>query len=67
MSPAYIERECVTWCYCEREIEVFKVNRNYGEFVERLIGERSNNNNEYIPCIKAEIAAILDLSLIHIW
>ena len=66
--PAYIERENVAWCdreryfksgrYCERElcdnweIELYRVCRNYEELIERLGGERSENNN---------------LSLIHIF
>ena len=40
----------------EREIEIFKVNRNYEEFVERLGGKRSNNNNKYLPHSETEIA-----------
>ena len=67
VSPAYIERESVAWCYSERyiererycerkrEVEIFKVNRNYEEFVERLGGERSNNNNKYLPYSETEI------------
>ena len=64
MSPAhfesdrYIERER----YCKerererkREIEIFKVSRNYEEFVERLGGERSNNNNKYLPYSETEV------------
>ena len=38
----------------EREIEIFKVNRNYEEFIERLGGERSDNNNKYLPYIETE-------------
>ena len=64
VSPAYVEGEKYIereW-YCERksEIEVFKVNRNYEEFIERLDGERSNNNNEYLPYSETEIATIVD-------
>ena len=33
-----------------------QVKRNYEEFVERLGGERSNNNNEYLPYSETEIA-----------
>ena len=44
----------------KREIEIFKVKRNYREFVERLGVEMVDNNNEYVPCIKAEMAAIVD-------
>ena len=42
MSPAGIERENVAWCdrerYYERnrEIVIFKINRMYEEFMERL-------------------------------
>ena len=39
----------------KREKEIFKVKRNYEEFVERLGGERSNNNNEYLPCNETEV------------
>ena len=58
VSPAYIERECVAWCCCERYferkrgIEIFKVNRNYEEFMERLGVEMMYNYNEYLPWIK---------------
>ena len=36
-------------------MEIFKVKRNYEEFVERLGRERSNNN-EYLPYSEIEIA-----------
>ena len=70
-SPAYIERESVTWCYGEgyfeserycdererkREIEIFKVNRNYKEFVERLGVEMIDNKSKYLPWVEADIA-----------
>ena len=48
----------------EREREIFKVKRNYEDFIERLGIERNNNNNEYLPYSETEIA--VDLSLIHI-
>ena len=63
-------RESVTWCYGERylerelcvdrEIKLFKVNRNYEEFVERLDVERAGNYIEYSPCIETEVVAEVD-------
>ena len=47
--------------YCERELcdnwemELYRVNGNYEEFVERLGGERSENNSKYLPCIETEV------------
>ena len=57
VSPACLERECVVWydgekCFereRKRELEIFKVKRNYEEFVERLELERNNKKNEYLP------------------
>ena len=56
------DRETVIWCYgerclerelcVEREIEIFKVNRNYGEFVERLRVEMVYNYNEFYLALK---------------
>ena len=70
-SPAYIKRESVTWCYGGRdlerelcvnwEIKLYKVNRNYREFVERLGIERVDNYSEYVPCIEADIEAVDDV------
>ena len=58
----YFERElCV-----DGEIELFKVGRNYKELVERLGIERVENDVEILPCVEADIAAVDDLSLIHI-
>ena len=73
-SERYIEREKCCWeryyyerCfkserYCERkgEVEIFKICRNYEEFIERLGGERSENNSKYLPGIEADIAAVGD-------
>ena len=65
VSPAYIERENVIWGYdrryCVRELcdnwemELYRVNRYYEEFIERLGGERSENNNKYLPCNETEV------------
>ena len=68
VTPAYLERESVTWCYGEkyierenkRVIEIFKVNRKYRELVERLGVEMVNNYNEYLPCSKIEIVITVD-------
>ena len=46
-SERYIERN--------REVEIFKICRNYEEFIERLGGERSENNNKYLPCNETEV------------
>ena len=52
----YFERElCV-----DGEIELFKVDRNYKEFVERLGIERVENYIEILPCVEADIAAVDD-------
>ena len=51
VSPAYIERElCDNW-----EMEFYRVNRNYEEFIERLGGERSDKYNKNLPCIETEV------------
>ena len=68
LTPAYLERESVTWCYgdkyIEREIkrviEIFKINRKYREFVESLGVEMVDDYSEYKPCSKIEIAIIVD-------
>ena len=64
---AKIGRENVAWCdrercskserYCERkrEVEIFKICRNCEEFIERLGGERSENNSKYLPCNETEV------------
>ena len=39
-------------------IEIFKVKRNYREFVERLGRERSKNNNEYLPYSEVKDVAV---------
>ena len=36
-------------------MELYRVNRNNEEFVERLDGERSDNNSKYLPCIETEV------------
>ena len=36
-------------------MELFRVNRKYEEFVERLGGGRSDNNSKYLPCIETEV------------
>ena len=51
-SERYIERN--------REVEIFKIGRNYEEFIERLGGERSENKSKYLPWIEADIAAVGD-------
>ena len=72
MSPANIERENVAWCdreryiererccekYCERkrEIEIFKINRKYEEFMEKLGVEMIDNYSKYLPWVEADIA-----------
>ena len=63
-------RESVIWCYGERylerelcvdrEIKLFKVNRNYEEFVERLDVERVGNYIEHLPCSETEVVAEVD-------
>ena len=74
-TPAYLERESVTWCYgekyikresveryCEKKkvIKFFKVNRKYRELVERLGIETVDENNEYLPCSNSKIEIIID-------
>ena len=44
----------------ERVIEIFKINRKYREFVERLGVERVDNYSEYLPCSEIEITIIVD-------
>ena len=48
--------------YCERELcdnwemELYRVNRNYEEFVERLGGDMIYNKySKYLPCNKTEV------------
>ena len=46
--------------YGDRKIELFKVDRNYKELVERLGAERSDNYSKYLPWVEADIAAVGD-------
>ena len=70
MPYANVERENVIWgydkSYCERElcdnweIELYRICRNYKEFIERLGGDRSDKYTEYLPWVEADIAAVGD-------
>ena len=68
VSPAYIERESVTWYYDEgyfererygdRKIELFEVGRNYKELIEKINNERV----DYIKGLPCEVisTAVVD-------
>ena len=68
VSPAYIKRESVTWCYGERyfererygdrKIELFEVGRNYKELIEKINNERV----DYIKGLPGEVisTAVVD-------
>ena len=70
VSPAYIERESVIGSYDGRhgerelcvnwEMELFRVNRNYKELVERLGVEMVYNYSEILPDVEAEVVAEVD-------
>ena len=60
VSPANVERDrCFKrerWSDSERyiernrEVEIFKISRDYEEFMERLGGEMIHNRNKNLPC-----------------
>ena len=69
-TPAYLKRESVFWCYgekcieryCEskRVIEIFKVNRNYRQLLERLVLDVVYENDEYLPDNNNELEIIIN-------
>ena len=70
VTPAYLERESIAWCYGEKYIErererervikIFKVNRKYREFVERLGVEMVDDYSKYKPYSDIEIVITVD-------
>ena len=52
----------------KREVEIFKICRDYEEFMERLGVEMAcNEYSKNLPCNKSEVVGDdVDLSLIHI-
>ena len=74
VTPAYLQRESVTWCYGEKYVkresieryceskkvtDIFTVNRKYRELVERLGVDTVEEDNEYLPCSNNKIETII--------